>query len=305
MRCVLRDFQGALESYQEALRRLPNSAFVLEQIAHLERRLGQIDDAQKHYQQAAQLDPRNIVILLTAADTLQTVRRSDEGQALIDRALEISPGNEAALAAKVINFQTEGRLNEAAQVLAKAPANSRNEVLIFATAIQLYNERRFDEAVAYIQQKVPAEFANDPRTLTLLGQCQQLAGKNDEAQASFTRAATAIKPTPDSVVTIDARQLPVYLAWCYGGLGEKDKALKQARQAVADYSTDALSKPFAETSLAMVQAQIGDTDSAIAALSHLLEVPNGVTVGNLRVDPVWDPLRKDPRFQKLVAEQQH
>ena len=302
---VLRDFQGALESYQEALRRLPNSAFVLEQIAHLERRLGQIDDAQKHYQQAAQLDPRNIVILLTAADTLQTVRRSDEGQALIDRALEISPGNEAALAAKVINFQTEGRLNEAAQVLAKAPANSRNEALIFATAIQLYNERRFDEAVAYIQQKVPAEFANDPRTLTLLGQCQQLAGKNDEAQASFTRAATAIKPTPDSVVTIDARQLPVYLAWCYGGLGEKDKALKQARQAVADYSTDALSKPFAETSLAMVQAQIGDTDSAIAALSHLLEVPNGVTVGNLRVDPVWDPLRKDPRFQKLVAEQQH
>ena len=302
---VLRDFQGALESYQEALRRLPNSAFVLEQIAHLERRLGQIDDAQKHYQQAAQLDPRNIVILLTAADTLQTVRRSDEGQALIDRALEISPGNEAALAAKVINFQTEGRLNEAAQVLAKAPANSRNEALIFATAIQLYNERRFDEAVAYIQQKVPAEFANDPRTLTLLGQCQQLSGKNDEARASFTRAATAIKPTPDSVVTIDARQLPVYLAWCYGGLGEKDKALKQARQAVADYSTDALSKPFAETSLAMVQAQIGDTDSAIAALSHLLEVPNGVTVGNLRVDPVWDPLRKDPRFQKLVAEQQH
>jgi len=302
---VLRDFQGALESYQEALRRLPNSAFVLEQIAHLERRLGQIDDAQKHYRQAAQLDPRNIVILLTAADTLQTVRRSDEGQALIDRALEISPGNEAALAAKVINFQTEGRLNEAAQVLAKAPANSQNEALIFATAIQLYNERRFDEAVAYIQQKVPAEFANDPRTVTLLGQCQQLSGKNDEARASFTRAATAIKPTPDSVVTVDARQLPVYLAWCYGGLGEKDKALKQARQAIADYSTDALSKPFAETSLAMVQAQIGDTDSAIAALSHLLEVPNGVTVGNLRVDPVWDPLRKDPRFQKLVAEQQH
>ena len=62
---VLRDFHGALQSYKEALRRLPNSAFVLEQMAHLERRLGQVDVAQKHYQAAAQLDPRNIGILLT------------------------------------------------------------------------------------------------------------------------------------------------------------------------------------------------------------------------------------------------
>jgi TolB-like protein/Tfp pilus assembly protein PilF len=302
---VLRDFQGALESYQEALRRLPNSAFVLEQMAHLERRLGQFDAAQKHYKAAAELDPRNIGILLTAADTLQTMHRSDEAQALIDHALEISPGNEAALAAKVIGFQTVGRLKEAAEVLEKAPANSQNEVLIFARAIQLYNERRFDEAVAYIQQKVPAEFANDPRALTLLGQCQQLAGKNDEARASFRRAVSTMKPTPDSVVVVDARQLPCYLAWCYGGLGEKERALEQARQAIADYSSDALSKPFAENTLATIQAQTGEIDSAIAALPHLLEVPNGVTVGNLRVDPLWDPLRKDPRFQKLIAEEQH
>jgi tetratricopeptide (TPR) repeat protein len=114
-----------------------------------------------------------------------------------------------------------------------------------------------------------------------------------------------MKPTPDSVVTIDARQLPIYLSWAYLGLGEKDKALEQARQAVIDYSTDALSKPFAEQSLAIVQAQTGDIDSALAALPHLLEVPNGTTIGSLQTDPIWDPLRKDPRFEKLVAEQQH
>jgi tetratricopeptide (TPR) repeat protein len=60
---VLRDFQGALQSYEEALRRLPNNALVLEEMAHLKRRLGQADLAQKHYQAAAQLDPRNIGIL--------------------------------------------------------------------------------------------------------------------------------------------------------------------------------------------------------------------------------------------------
>jgi TolB-like protein/class 3 adenylate cyclase/Tfp pilus assembly protein PilF len=298
---VLRDFQGALRSYEEALRRLPNSAFVLQQMAHLERRLGQADVAQKHYQAAAQLDPRNIGILLTIADTFQGIRRFDEARAVIDRALEMAPGNEAALGAKALSFQAEGRLNEAAEVLAKAPANSQDEAVAFARAAQFYYERRFDAAIAQIQQNTPAAFASDPSILTLIGYCQKFAGHSDEARATFTRAAVAMKPTPDSVVVIDARKLPCYLAWVYAGLGEKEKALEQARHAITDYDNDALVKPFAETSLAIVQAQTGDIDSAIAALPHLLEVPNGETCSDLQLNPLWDPLRKDPRFQKLCA----
>src|SRR5256714_799226 len=106
---VLRDFKGALQSYQEALRRLPNSAFVLEQMAHLERRLGPIDEAQKHYHAAAQLDPRNTDILLTLADSFQSVRRYDEARRIVDRVLEMSPGNEAALAGQAFSFQAQGR----------------------------------------------------------------------------------------------------------------------------------------------------------------------------------------------------
>ena len=298
---VLRDFHGALQSYEEALRRLPNSAFVLEQMAHLERRLGQFDVAQKHYQAAAQLDPRNIGILLTLADSLQTVRRFDEAQAVYDRVLEMSPGNETALAAKASSFQGQGRLKEAAEILAKAPANSKDENLTMTRAIQLYYERRFDEVVAQIQQNTPATIANDPRTMTLLGLCQKFTGKDDEARATFTRAVTAMKPTPDSAVVVDARNLPCYLAWVYAGLGEKEKALEQARQAIANYDGDALAKPFAETALAIVEAQTGDIDSAISALPHLLEVPNGETRGDLQINPLWDPLRKDPRFEKLCA----
>ena len=169
-------------------------------------------------------------------------------------------------------------------------------------AIQLYEERRFDEAIAQIQQNTPATIANDPRILTLLGLCQKFSGKDDEARATFTRAVTAMKPTPDSTVVVDARNLPCYLAWAYAGLGEKEKALEQARHAIADYDNDALAKPFAETALAIVQAQTGDIDSAIAALPHLLEVPNGETRGDLRINPLWDPLRKDPRFEKLCEK---
>ena len=302
---VLRDFQGALQSYEEALRRLPNSAFVLEQIGHLERRLGQVDAAQKHYEAASQLDPRNIGILLTVADNFVSVSRFDEARTMYDRVLEISPGKESALAQKAWIFQLEGRLKEAAEVLAKIPANSQDEGVAIQRFVQLYDERRFDEAIAYIQHNYPPSLANDPRTITFLGFCQKLAGKTNEARDTLMRAVTAFKPTPDAVVPVDARQLPCDLALAYAFLGEKDKALAQARQAVSDYATDALSKPFAEQCQAIVQAQFGDIDSAIAALPHLLEVPNGETVGILRIDPLWDPLRKDPRFQKLISSENH
>ncbi len=298
---ILRDFQGALQSYEEALRRLPNSSYVLEQMAHLERRLGQIEAAQKHYQAAAQLDPRNIGVLLILADNFSSARRFDEAQTILDRVLEISPGNESALISKASIFQGQGRLKEAAEVLAKAPANSQDEFVSIQRALQLYYERRFNEAIAHLQQNTLKTTGNDPRTMTLLGLCQKLAGKSDEARDTFTRAVAGMKPTPEAVVPVDARQLPCFLAWAYAGLGEKDKALEQARQAIADYATDALSKPFAESTLAIVQAQFGDIDSAIAALPHLLEVPNGETPGSLRVNPLWDPLRNDPRFQKLAG----
>ena len=304
---VLRDFQGALQSYEEALRRLPNSALVLEQMAHLDRRLGQFDAAQKHYQAAAQLDPRNIGILLTLADTLQTARRFDEARTVFDRVLEISPGNESRARGEGIRAsRRRGGSTEAAEVLAKAPANSQDETPYrreSPTAVRGETLRRSDRSDS--AETYPRQLRTIPVYITLLGQCQKFAGKDDEARATFTRAAAAMKPTPDSVVVVDARNLPCYLAWVYAGLGEKEKALEQARHAIADYDSDAVAKPFAETALAIVQAQTGDIDSAIAALPHLLEVPNGETVGDLQINPLWDPLRKDPRFQKLVAEEPH
>jgi ABC-type transporter Mla subunit MlaD len=115
----------------------------------------------------------------------------------------------------------------------------------------------------------------------------------------FERAAREIKPTPDTVVRPDANNTPSTLAQAYAGLGEKEKALQQAAQAVKDYEGDAINQPPAETVLAQIQARFGDIDSTIAALPHLLEVPAGITVADLKFNPLWDPLRKDPRFQKL------
>jgi tetratricopeptide (TPR) repeat protein len=135
-----------------------------------------------------------------------------------------------------------------------------------------------------------------------MGYCQQLAGKIEDARSTYTLAVRAIKPSPTASVPVDHTLLPCALALSYAGLGENEKALAQAREAVADYQDDALDKPTAETVLAQVEAHVGDIDAAIAALPHLLEVPAGLTPGLLRLDPYWDPLRKDPRFEKLCQE---
>jgi hypothetical protein len=63
-----------------------------------------------------------------------------------------------------------------------------------------------------------------------------------------------------------------------------------------------VNKPLAETALAQIQARFGDDDAAIAAIPHLLEVPAGITIADLRLNPLWDPLRKDPRFQKFCEK---
>jgi TolB-like protein/Tfp pilus assembly protein PilF len=299
---VLRRFPEALQSYEEALKRLPNSSLVFEQMAHLERRLGQTDAAEKHYQAAAQLDPRNLEIPLTLADLYQSLRRFKEAKTVLDHVLQISPGNEGAIAVKAFVLQGEGRLDESAKELNRIE-KSQEETLILAKILQSFLERQFDTVIAQIGA-APSSLADDPRSILLLGYCQERAGHKNDARATFGRVIAIIQPSPASVVPIDARLLPCYLALAYADLGEKEKALEQARRAVVDYQNDILARPFAEQTLAQIQAYFGDLDAAIAALPHLLEVPNGTTRGDLRINPFWDPLRKDPRFAQFLTEPQ-
>jgi TolB-like protein/predicted Zn-dependent protease len=297
---VLRDFAGALQSYLEALKRLPNSSLVFEHLGHVERRLGKAVEAEKHYEMASQLDPRNIRVLSSMADISTSLRQFDAANATLDRILEISPGDASALAAKAINLQNAGRLDESANVVRQITKHPNDPTVALAITLQFIYQHQWEDAIAAIQRSITKE--PDPRSILLLGECQESAGKSPEAWGTFERVIAAIKPSSDSVVPIDARQLPCFLAWAYAGLGDKNKAVEEARQAVDDFSNDVLSKPFAEFVLASIEARFGEIDAAISALPHLLEVPNGLTRAQLRMDPVWDPLRKDPRFQKLCEE---
>ncbi len=290
---VLRDFSGALQAYMEASKRLPNNPDVFQEMAYVEMRLGRWEAAEKHLKAAAGLDPRNLGILLRMAyEFLDGLRRFADAHTVVDRALQIAPGEESALAIKAGLFLEEGKLDAAARVLAQIPVDSQNETVLYIRTRQLIYERRFEDAIKFLTGALKSREGREPRGLNDLGYCQEWIGRTDEARTTFARAAG------QAINQSTARR---EIARAYAGLGNKEKALEEARLAVTERENDAKTKPYAETVLAQIQARFGDLDSAFAALPHLLEVPFGITRGDLRFDPMWDPLRKDPRFEKLAS----
>jgi TolB-like protein/Tfp pilus assembly protein PilF len=304
---VQRDLKGALASYQEALKRLPNNSFVYQYLGILQRRLGQWKEAEANFKKALELDPRDVALLDdTGSEFYAALRRFDDAHAVVDRALQIAPDSAASRAIKVGLFQSEGRLEEAARELARIPEDMTEDLAVDVRLQQAINERHYDTAIKVIEQKlnsIPVGQPLDPYLLTSLGFCHEWIGQPEEARKAFNRAVQAIKPTPETVVGPADLNGTLNLAGAYAGLGEKEKALEQAKRAVKDYDDDAVTKPLAETVLAQIQARFGDHDAAIAALPHLLEVPAGITVAELKINPLWDPLRCDPRFEKIVASQ--
>ena len=307
---VLRDFASALAAYQEAQKRLPNNALVYEYMAYVERRLGRWQDAEANYKKAIELDPRDIQLLSSMGNEFYNyLRRFDDALAMLDRALEISPDSEQSRANKANVLQSMGRLSEAAQELSRIPATSTEDWVVSARIAQALYERQYGAAIQIADRRLNATATGQPldtfalAALVNAGYCYLWTGRPEEARRAFTRALNELKPTPDTVVPPDANISPMLPALAYAGLGEKEMALKQAQQALKDYETDAIGKAQTEVAIAQVQAQLGDREAAITALPHLLEVPAGITTADLKFNPFWDPLRNDPRFQKLCQDQ--
>ena len=306
---VLRDFEGALSSYKQAQQLLPNSALVNEYLGYVLRRLGRWEEAEPYYRKAIELDPLDVQLLSSVgAEYYVYLRRFKEAYVGLDRAIQIAPDADNARAVKAGVLMSEGRLAEADQELAKIPANAFDDFIVNNRLNQFLYERKFKEATDFMQRRIQALPANEPADawvrlfMVQAAFCHEWLGQKEEARQLFERVVHETKPTPDTIVKPEANGLPSTLALAYAGLGEKEKALQQASQAVKDYETDAVNKPAAEIVLAQIQARFGQTDAAITALPHLLQVPAGLTVANLNYDPMWDPIRKDPRFQKLLSK---
>jgi tetratricopeptide (TPR) repeat protein len=170
-------------------------------------------------------------------------------------------------------------------------------------AYQRLLEHRYDAAISEISAVVAAPPQSLegalPQLLIYLGIAQQHAGHAQEAKASFEQAIRAIGPAGASQV--DDNVLPSLLALAEAGNGLLPAALAQAHRGVELFRSDALHAAEAYETLAEVEAANGDTDAAFATLTKVQQMPARSTAAQLRLDPAFDTLRRDPRFNEVIA----
>jgi len=299
---VQRDFAGAQAAFEAALRQAPNNAQGLQFLGLVERRQGYWDQALAHFEQSAALNPRSAGLLTTiGGETLLNMRRFTEAHQYLDRALALAPNDALALTYKISAYQSEGRLDDAARVLGSIAAAVIDPGLASFRAEQRLLERNYrlavDELEAFLAQ--PDESLNGFRPiLTLyLGQAQRLGGNAVAAKATLERLIARIEPDAKRV---DDTQVPVTLAQAYAEAGQGQKAVEQGQVALQLYAHDANLRPTAQFGLAEALMLAGDHDAAIAQFEAILRDPSSVTAAFLRLDPLWDPLRKNPRFEALL-----
>jgi TolB-like protein/Tfp pilus assembly protein PilF len=307
-----RNLKLARTAFENARHRLPNDSDVLLALSYVDLHQGRPDNALVLQAQALQLDPRNVVVFLSQAETFISLRRFAEARAVHDQALMITPHETELMAFKAGTYQAEGDLKRANELFGETAPEPWTARAYPMQLRQLMFERRYDEMISRLRpllaERGPSTEINRDTYYWLLGMAQKLTGDLDGARSTFAQGR-------DFVLAIIQKSggpqggIHATIALMYAGVGDKPNALREANRAVELEGDDTYFGPSAGEVLAIVEVQTGETASALARLPKLLNdhyfswlsfAP--LTPALLRIDPVWDPLRNDPQFQKLSQE---
>jgi len=303
----LLDFSGGLAYFQQALQRLPNNSDVLAAIGYIERRQGKWQESTEHLEQTTRLDPLNIGKLSGLATNYAALRQFPEALAVYDRALAAAPQDTDLIANKIFIYQRWGDLDAADKLLAPLSPGQDSTQIFHARMLQLWLRRRYQDGIEQLSSRddKAADGAISKESALYdfrLGFLQIWAGHAQAAHAPCARALETLNRMRKS--DVDDVQLADLYSATYICLGDMPAALRYAKMAVELNANDAMYRPNYEILLALAQAWAGDHDSAIAALPRLLQEPAGLTIADLQLDPFWDTLRKDPRFEAILAGKQ-
>ncbi len=309
----LKDYDTAVRYFEEARQLLPNSSRIPELLAYLARRRGQWDRSEAYFNEAERLDPLSASLLVQRATSYVCLRRFPEALRKFDEALNITPDDLNILVQKAAIAQALGDLPHASALLARLHLAADNIEGLEIRVYQAILDRRPAPIIPFIKEILakpdPASGYFNGELRFWLGWAQEVAGDHVGAQESWRQARSELEPflkeQPDNHSLIDD------LALINMSLGDKAAALAFSERAIAanPLEKDAVTGPIPIEILARVAARMGETDRAIAALQKLLSIPYSgafgfgvpLTPGLLRLDPMFDPLRNDPRFQKLAS----
>jgi TolB-like protein/Flp pilus assembly protein TadD len=302
-RHVVRDFNRALEEYAKGREVAPTNADLLAGTALTEMNLGRWEAAVEHFGQAERLDPRSVVTLRRLGDALSRLRRYPEAREALDRALTLAPGNLYTIELKAMTFLKEGDLAGARAVLSAALSHVEPAALVAYAASRQDLVWVLDEGQRELLLRLtPSAFDDDRGTWALcLVQAYALKGDEKNVRIYAEEARKAFEEQLRATPNDDQRHALLGLSLAY--LGRKEEAIREGLRGVEllPVSKDAEQGPYLQHQLVRIYVLVGEPEKALDQVEPLLKIPYYLSPGWLKIDPNFDPLRGNPRFQKLVA----
>jgi TolB-like protein/tRNA A-37 threonylcarbamoyl transferase component Bud32 len=301
------DYEGALGELAAASQSLPNSSRLFALKGYIERRQGRWEESMRNFEHAIDLDPRDFFTLQQIAISCGVLRRYAEETSVLNRALSIAPDDvDTKVARASVEFHGKADTRSLHQTIDSirvtnpaALPNIANDWLSCALA-----ERDVAAATDALNAfgEVPlTDYAVHSNRPLMEGVIARMKNDDEKARTAFTVARVeqekAVQAQPNYGPPL------CVLGLIDAGLGRKQEALREGRRAVELLSVekDAINGPLMIAYLAMIAAWVGDKDLACEQLAIAVRPPSTISYGQLKLLPFWDPLRKDPCFEKIVA----